>query len=142
MPNCAVHGCCRNKERYSKLKFYRFPTDRGRRKTWEINSGVAADENARLCEVCCLLVVDSVNNYVLILLQKQAQKRPKVFGCARIISLLNTEQNCGWVDFNVVSNPDLTCFTSRSVISVVEALMDSLIRRFMIGSINNIIHSF
>jgi hypothetical protein len=24
---------------------------------------------------------------------KQAQKRPKVFGCAQIISLLNTEQN-------------------------------------------------
>jgi hypothetical protein len=73
---------------------------------------------------------------------KQAQKKPKVFGCAQIISLLNTEQNCGWVDLNVASNPDLTCFTSSSVISVVEALMYSLIRRFMVGSINNIIHSF
>jgi hypothetical protein len=39
--------------------------------------GIAVDEklNFRLC------------------LHEQAQKRPKVFGCAQIISLLNTEQN-------------------------------------------------
>jgi hypothetical protein len=76
---------------------------------------------------------------------KQAQKRPKVFGCVQIISLLKTEQNCGWVELNVTSNSYLTCFISSSVISVVEALMYSLIRRFMVGSINiinNIIHSF
>jgi hypothetical protein len=49
-------------------------------------------------------------------------RRAKVFGCAQIIPLLNTEQNCGWVDLNLESNPDLTCFTSSSV---VEALMNS-----------------
>jgi hypothetical protein len=47
---------------------------------------------------------------------EQAQKRPKVFGCAQVISLLNTEQTFGWVDLNLASNPDLTCFTSSSVI--------------------------
>jgi hypothetical protein len=41
------------------------------------------------------------------LTQKQAQKRPKVFGCVQIIYLLNIEQNCGWVDLNLVSSPDL-----------------------------------
>jgi hypothetical protein len=28
---------------------------------------------------------------------EQAQKRPKVFGWAQIISLLNIEQSCGWL---------------------------------------------
>jgi heme exporter protein D len=34
---------------------------------------------------------------------KQAQKRPKVFGWAQIISLLNIEQNCDWVDLNLAA---------------------------------------
>jgi hypothetical protein len=40
---------------------------------------------------------------------KQAQKRPKVFGCAQIIYLLNIEQNCAWVDLNLASIQDLIC---------------------------------
>jgi hypothetical protein len=65
---------------------------------------------------------------------KQAQKRPKVFGCAQIISLLNIEQNCGLVDLNLASNSDLTCFTSSSVISVVEALMYTLMSMLYVAS--------
>jgi hypothetical protein len=57
---------------------------------------------------------------------QQPQKRPNVCGCTQIISLLNTEQNCGWVDLNLASSPDLTCYTSSYVISVVETLMYSL----------------
>jgi hypothetical protein len=57
-----------------------------------------------------------------------------VFGCTQIISLLNTEQNCGWVDLNLASNPDLTCFTSSSVISVLEALMYSLMSMLYVAS--------
>jgi hypothetical protein len=56
------------------------------------------------------------------------QKGSKVFDCAQIISLLNTEQNCGWVELDLVSNPDLTqlnYLTSSSVVSVVGALMNS-----------------
>jgi hypothetical protein len=49
-------------------------------------------------------------------------KGPKVFGCAQIISLLNIEQCCGWVDvdLSLASSP---CLTLSSAISVVEALM-------------------
>jgi hypothetical protein len=67
-------------------------------------------------------------------LRKQAQKRPKVFGCAQIISVLNTEHNCGWVDLNLASNPDLIRLTSSSVISVVEALMYSLMSMLYVAS--------
>jgi hypothetical protein len=81
----------------------------------------------RLMQLTCRIRISTI-------FQKQAQKMPKVFGCAQIISLLNTEQNCGWVDLNLASNPDLTCLSSSSVISVVEALMYSLMSMLYISS--------
>jgi hypothetical protein len=58
--------------------------------------------------------------------REQAKKRPNVFGCAQIISLLNTEQNCGWVDLNLASNPDLTCCSVISVVELMYSLMSML----------------
>jgi hypothetical protein len=70
------------------------------------------------------------------------EKAKGIWLCAQIISLLNRLPNkivFGWsVDLKLSSNLDLTCYTSSSVISVVEALICSLIRRFMVGSINNL----
>jgi hypothetical protein len=40
----------------------------------------------------------------------------------------------GWVDLNLASKSDLMCFTSSSVISVVEALMYSLMSMLYVAS--------
>jgi hypothetical protein len=80
-------------------------------------------------------IFTSIQLYALVCSQKKTStEKPKVFGSAQIISLLNSEQNCGWVDLNHAYNPDLTCFTSSSVISVVEALMYCLMSMLYVAS--------
>jgi hypothetical protein len=60
---------------------------------------------------------------------QQAKKMPKVLGCAQIIYLLNTEQNCGWaIDSASGSSVD---YTRGGRLSTAHSHLDNVFNAFL-----------